>query len=117
MSVSFMTEGRHGGRPCAAESSVFWLQNARRRLVGPEALAIQGFPLECQPASKGFGSRFRSALAGNAFCGFTIAAVFTSILMSYDFSRQEAKEVEAPDGAAAADILPAVDSEIIDTTS
>ena len=117
MSVSFMVEGRRGDGPCAAESSVFWLQNARRRLVGPEALAIQGFPLEWQPAAKRFGSRFRSALAGNAFCGFTIAAVFTSILMGYDFSRQEGEEEEAPDGAAAGEIDRQQDPEIIDTPS
>ena len=90
--------------PCVVSTSRLWFLKARREVSGPEALSLQGFDFHRQNTIKTNGERFNTSeimdLSGNAFCGYVVASVLTSIFTGIEWAVTDASA--APASAAPA---------------
>ena len=78
--------------PCVVSSSVMWITDKRRQvfrqMLGCELLALQGLDYAKQPlCDPPMTQAELTDLAGNAFCGFTVAPLIIGVLSSFDLAK------------------------------
>ena len=99
--------------PTILPRSVFWSRDAGRIILGVEALAFQGFPVEVvlgkTLTSKTWSNGFLHDLAGNAYHGKIVAGFTLSVLLEIiweDGTEATDEQMESPESKpSAVDIL------------
>lgn len=71
---------------CLTPNAILWLRNHDRRLLGEEALRIQGLWLESRVVLRNFTDRQLRDLSGNSFSAGCLMTAVLSLLATCDFA-------------------------------
>ena len=75
----------HGASPCILPNSTLWLRKRGRKMYPNECLHLQSLPLRSRQEYSEFSSSELMSLAGNAFCGHNVMAIFLAVLAVYQW--------------------------------
>ena len=75
----------NGGSPCILPNSTLWLRKRCRKMYPNECLHLQSLPLRSRQEYSEFSSIELMSLAGNAFCGHNVMAIFLAVLAVYQW--------------------------------